>query len=349
MSSSICNICKENPWKYKCPQCGRRTCSLECSKKHKLQFDCQGKIQVTAFVDRKTLTSTPHALNRDYAFLQKINRRLELTSQDDESHMVTGSSFGKRKRNHSQTKIVKNGVNIACLPAGMQRAKRNKSGWNPKRKKFIWTVEYKDFTKPDQPLATKDVTDDTLIKTVLNLPIESTVKVWLHFRTQGSVKYVVEVDSNKELNSQLLGKTVVEYPTFIITETSDLPSGYEEYREDTSDSSSSEEDTSESDDSDSEGPEEVPTKQAGPSEMLSEDQNGVAEKHIENTEVTQSLPTFSIKQDDISEELSSKQIGNPDVVVIKQPDTTDYLQEIRENSSAKYGEALKESKAETEM
>lgn len=304
MSSSICNICKENPWKYKCPQCGRRTCSLECSKQHKLLFDCQGKIQVTAFVDRKTLTSTPHALNRDYAFLQKINRRLELTGQDDESHMVTRLSSGKRKR-YSQSKIVKNGVNISCLPPGMQRAKRNKSGWNPKRKKFIWTIEYRDFTRPDRPLTTKDVTDDTVIKSALDLPSESKAKVWLHYKSQGSTNYVLEVDHEKELSSQLLGKTVVEYPTFIITESGGLPTGYEEFKEETSDSSSSsEEDTSDSDDSDSEGPEELSTKQGG--HLETNEDSGPADLSV----TLKPRKTLEFEQNEVPEKLTVKQYNS---------------------------------------
>ena len=30
-----CTVCQEAQWKYKCPGCEARTCSLACSKQHK--------------------------------------------------------------------------------------------------------------------------------------------------------------------------------------------------------------------------------------------------------------------------------------------------------------------------
>ncbi len=30
-----CTVCQEADWKYKCPGCDARTCSLTCSKEHK--------------------------------------------------------------------------------------------------------------------------------------------------------------------------------------------------------------------------------------------------------------------------------------------------------------------------
>lgn len=31
----LCKVCLKNEHKYKCPRCEMRTCSLDCSKKHK--------------------------------------------------------------------------------------------------------------------------------------------------------------------------------------------------------------------------------------------------------------------------------------------------------------------------
>lgn len=34
--SLLCTTCQENEWKYKCPGCSARSCSLECVKRHKV-------------------------------------------------------------------------------------------------------------------------------------------------------------------------------------------------------------------------------------------------------------------------------------------------------------------------
>src|SRR5690349_9919803 len=49
-SSVKCEICKVALMKYKCPRCGRVSCSLECCTKHKVQFECNGKRDRTAYV-----------------------------------------------------------------------------------------------------------------------------------------------------------------------------------------------------------------------------------------------------------------------------------------------------------
>ena len=38
--------------KYKCPRCLVRTCSLACSKAHKLRTQCTGKRDVTKYVPK---------------------------------------------------------------------------------------------------------------------------------------------------------------------------------------------------------------------------------------------------------------------------------------------------------
>ena len=31
----LCEVCRQNPFKYTCPGCNKRTCSLECVRRHK--------------------------------------------------------------------------------------------------------------------------------------------------------------------------------------------------------------------------------------------------------------------------------------------------------------------------
>jgi hypothetical protein len=57
MSSGLdtvkCEICGLVEAKYKCPGCFCQTCSLQCSKQHKLDTTCTGVRSKTHFIDRK--------------------------------------------------------------------------------------------------------------------------------------------------------------------------------------------------------------------------------------------------------------------------------------------------------
>lgn len=48
-----CEICDLVVAKYKCPGCFCQTCSLRCSKQHKLDTTCTGTRSRTNFIDRK--------------------------------------------------------------------------------------------------------------------------------------------------------------------------------------------------------------------------------------------------------------------------------------------------------
>lgn len=47
-----CEICEEHPAKYKCPGCGKRTCSLPCVKAHKNDDGCRSATHLLACGDQ---------------------------------------------------------------------------------------------------------------------------------------------------------------------------------------------------------------------------------------------------------------------------------------------------------
>ncbi|KDD73341.1 hypothetical protein H632_c2274p0, partial [Helicosporidium sp. ATCC 50920] len=94
-------MCKSKPSKYRCPRCDTATCSLECVNgrfnarvgqvdktwpslialipasfpsfpEHKLQLECSGKRDRTAFVSRSEFDE--RALLSDYHLLEEIQR-----------------------------------------------------------------------------------------------------------------------------------------------------------------------------------------------------------------------------------------------------------------------------------
>ncbi|RKP06458.1 hypothetical protein THASP1DRAFT_10426, partial [Thamnocephalis sphaerospora] len=48
-----CQQCNEKPFKYRCPRCGWRTCSLPCSRTHKQATGCSGQRDRTKYVPMK--------------------------------------------------------------------------------------------------------------------------------------------------------------------------------------------------------------------------------------------------------------------------------------------------------
>jgi hypothetical protein len=79
---ALCGFCTEQQAKYRCPGCGIQTCSLECSKGHKLKTGCKGQRDKTAMVrmaefDENNLISGG-ILNRFHAILLLVLHAYEL-------------------------------------------------------------------------------------------------------------------------------------------------------------------------------------------------------------------------------------------------------------------------------
>ncbi|KAI7871543.1 hypothetical protein BDF14DRAFT_1683074, partial [Spinellus fusiger] len=49
-----CEQCNQQPWKYKCPSCFLKTCSLPCVKQHRIDKECSGERSKTHYVSLKT-------------------------------------------------------------------------------------------------------------------------------------------------------------------------------------------------------------------------------------------------------------------------------------------------------
>ncbi|KAK1761203.1 Box C/D snoRNA protein 1 [Echria macrotheca] len=74
--TTLCSTCRIQPPKYKCPRCQARTCSAECSKKHKERAMCDGQRNPRAFMPINKLR-TPAGIDHDYNFISSIERARE--------------------------------------------------------------------------------------------------------------------------------------------------------------------------------------------------------------------------------------------------------------------------------
>ncbi|EON67402.1 hypothetical protein W97_06655 [Coniosporium apollinis CBS 100218] len=144
--SELCSICHNEAPKYKCPRCSARTCSLECSKKHKQRAQCSGIRDPTTFV-RKSQLATPAGIDHDYNYLTGVHRAINVAAEDAEERSVDAASEdGKRRRYREhpdfRARVAATRVIIDRAPEGMSRQRMNMSRWNQKRKCIMWTVEW---------------------------------------------------------------------------------------------------------------------------------------------------------------------------------------------------------------
>lgn len=148
-----------NPPKYRCPRCSTRTCSLPCTRRHKLWSQCSGVRDPAAYLKRSEL-ATEVAFDRDFNFITGIERSLERAERDVENRGIdlargqvpqteegqddasSGAGSG-RKRKHPSQGLVKGEagflrgaeaglVKVLRAPRGMSRNKQNTSRWHPK-------------------------------------------------------------------------------------------------------------------------------------------------------------------------------------------------------------------------
>ncbi|KAJ5200357.1 Zinc finger HIT-type [Penicillium cf. griseofulvum] len=158
--SDLCSICHVNPPKYRCPRCSTRTCSLPCTRRHKLWSQCSGVRDPAAYLKRNEL-ATESAFDRDFNFITGIERTLERAEREVDNRGIdlTGGPQADdneatgRKRKHPNQGLAKGeaaflrgtetaGVRVLRAPKGMSRNKQNGSRLHPKHKRLAWTIEW---------------------------------------------------------------------------------------------------------------------------------------------------------------------------------------------------------------
>ena len=162
MNTVKCEVCHESLCKYRCPACNKRTCSLECSKKHKVEDNCTGKAyDPSVYLSNDTLKQQDDekrenniTVQRDYNFLRGLKREVELKKRDGFTRnkralIVPNTKVGqsvKRPRNGEECqRLIRRGVNCLLLPKGMSRSAMNRSKWDNSLDLFVWSVEWLVF------------------------------------------------------------------------------------------------------------------------------------------------------------------------------------------------------------
>lgn len=159
--SSLCRICHINPTIYTCPRCSQQTCSLPCSKRHKVWSSCSGIRDPTVYKPRSELV-TPSGIDHDYNFLHSIEHRIERSEKEivEERGLVKkmelqlareGPKEDRRRPKRGQphqredfiTQILQsNGIKVIKAPTGISRNLENTSSWSKSKKCMNWQVEW---------------------------------------------------------------------------------------------------------------------------------------------------------------------------------------------------------------
>jgi hypothetical protein len=144
--SKRCEQCQETEWKYTCPGCATRTCSLGCSNQHKQETQCSGKRNRVEYVHLNEYSWG--RLMQDYSYLEEIHRHLahppssnpplSLHHHHHNHPMANGplvhhpsrNSIGKRE--FLVRKAALEAVRLVLMPDGMSRRKMNMTNYNHK-------------------------------------------------------------------------------------------------------------------------------------------------------------------------------------------------------------------------
>ncbi|KAH3673275.1 hypothetical protein WICMUC_003734 [Wickerhamomyces mucosus] len=277
--SNQCQICLENPFKYRCPKCQTKSCSLTCVKIHKEQTQCDGKLNNTEFIKRQDFEKCELLVQRDYNFLTNLNRTITISKQDVRTkhkkilmnyngnyNIQSNKRFQKNPISQNFEKsneriIIRRGVNVKLLPKGMSRSSMNKSSWDKKKDTFVWTIEFiyleSETGKEIIRFYNYRVAENTILKDCLPSKIKDMFKpdedmVFFFKMINTSVKSpkLKHWTNDKPLGILLKDETVIEFPTVIVSNKREIK-GYEEYDSD-DDNNNSDNDNDNDSESDSE-------------------------------------------------------------------------------------------------
>ncbi len=138
----LCMLCKQNVFKYTCPRCFYKTCSVACVKAHKAKFNCNGqrdkfkKVSSQQDYNEKCFYRDINYMNNTVNEINTSNRKVFSLIEDvDKSKNKTFKNFKR---------ICKKFRNITYFksPLIMKCNKENKSYAESSTKKIYWTIKF---------------------------------------------------------------------------------------------------------------------------------------------------------------------------------------------------------------
>ena len=119
-----CSICHHNPFKYTCPRCALRTCSLACCLTHKKTRHCTGQRDKASFKPLDAMNELD--LLSDYRFLEEVHRKVETSQRDELSNQMKSFNESTRFKKLIQTKLRTSArTQVLYLPRFSTKHKQN--------------------------------------------------------------------------------------------------------------------------------------------------------------------------------------------------------------------------------
>ncbi|XP_020870548.1 box C/D snoRNA protein 1 isoform X2 [Arabidopsis lyrata subsp. lyrata] len=226
MKNSVCEECKLNPWKYKCPGCSIRSCGLPCVKAHKQRTGCTGKKNLINVVPLSKFDD--NLLLSDYIMLEETKRVAE-------SALRTRNQLCKNHYSYKLPYLLRSLQNAAYsrrtkllyLPSGMFKRGNNQSRYDNRSKCISWTIEWR-FHSTDVILVDHGVGEDTNLCSVIRNHLKpgpwihklkpfcdvdlDSLKLFIRQYPKGAKAPFKELDIKAPLRQQLAKVAILEYP-----------------------------------------------------------------------------------------------------------------------------------------
>ncbi|KAI3990771.1 hypothetical protein MKX01_004044 [Papaver californicum] len=228
---SMCEECKGNPWKYKCPGCSIRSCSLLCVKSHKQRTSCTGKRRRDEIVPLSQFDD--NLIISDYKFLEEAKRVADSAQRTRKAVFGHSSEFLKMPFRITKLRSAasRRKTELVFLPNGMSRREKNKSFYHLRKASILWTIEWR-FHSTDVVIVDNGVDENTKLCSVIEehlklgpwnnklRPFCEEQLVRLKFFIRKNAKHPKspyrELDIKSSISQQLANTLIVEYPVIYV-------------------------------------------------------------------------------------------------------------------------------------
>lgn len=236
-----CAICSSSEFRYKCPSCLLRTCSLACFKTHKANLKCTGLRYSLQF--KRLANFDDSQLKDDFQFLDNYNRQIDGIKRQKRNIVQSLTDLPNwlmKLKFEANRRFIK----LKILPAGFKRRLQNKSTFMYSSKEIHWDVElvFPDLNlkrsensnakritfhvhRVPEKRKLKDLLDVYLKPQSLidNQALNSALKFYhaadeheIAVLIKLSFELYVKLDQRMSIGDCLKGKSIIEYPTLLV-------------------------------------------------------------------------------------------------------------------------------------
>lgn len=226
---TLCEECKANPSKYKCPGCSARSCSLPCVKAHKQRAGCTGKRNQTQFVPLSQFDD--NLLVSDYNLLEEVKRVAE-SAQRARTKLCGNAHFKLPFHlNSLRSAAASRRTKLLLLPNGMSKREKNRTRYDKRKKSIFWTIEWR-FHSTDVILQDHGVNENMNLYSIIENHLKpgpwnhqlrqfceeqlDCLKFFIRKYPKGPRSPFRELDVKIPIKQQLANIVILEYPVIYV-------------------------------------------------------------------------------------------------------------------------------------